>query len=77
MKRATPVLRGAALFLCSFALPGDTVTLPAVTSLLNPGAAAAVRTFTPTSAQVGTHSFTCSIVCGEGHPFDGAIEVVP
>ena len=44
---------------------------------LNPGAAAAVRTFTPTSAQVGTHTFTCSIVCGKGHPFDGAIEVVP
>ena len=44
---------------------------------LNPGSAPAVRTFTPTSAQVGTHPFTCSIICGIGHPFDGTIEVVP
>jgi len=44
---------------------------------LNPGSAPAVRTFTPTSAQIGTHSFTCSISCGVGHPFDGAIQVVP
>jgi hypothetical protein len=44
---------------------------------LNPGAAPAVRTFTPTAAQIGVHTFTCSVVCGAGHPFDGTIQVVP
>jgi heme/copper-type cytochrome/quinol oxidase subunit 2 len=44
---------------------------------LNPGSSPAVRTFTPTSAQIGIHTFTCSITCGKGHPFDGTIEVVP
>jgi heme/copper-type cytochrome/quinol oxidase subunit 2 len=44
---------------------------------LNPGAAPTIRSFTPTSAQVGSHPFTCSITCGKGHPFDGTIEVVP
>jgi hypothetical protein len=44
---------------------------------LNPGAPPAIRVFTPTSDQIGVHSFTCSIVCGKGHPFDGTIEVGP
>jgi len=44
---------------------------------LNPGSAPVILTISPTSSQIGSHAFTCSIVCGDGHPFDGAIQVSP
>jgi hypothetical protein len=44
---------------------------------LNPGAPSVVRILTPTAGQVGNHSFTCSIECGIGHPFDGVIRIAP
>jgi hypothetical protein len=44
---------------------------------LSPGAAPVIRTASPTSAQIGTHGFSCSIFCGSGHPFSGSIQVAP
>jgi hypothetical protein len=41
------------------------------------GAAPVIRTITPTSAQIGSHSLACSIFCGSGHPFFGSIQVSP
>ncbi len=44
---------------------------------LSSGAAPVIRTTSPTSAQIATHVFSCSVFCGSGHPFFGSIQVSP